>query len=156
MLSVRPMTAEDVPDCAVLLNHIIALGGSTAYEDPFTSEGFAGEFLQGPVLSHVVTQDRRILGFQVCFEDPPGVYGVGTFTDRRAPVKGAGRALFEATLAACRARGGEAIVAAITSDNTGGLAYYDRMGFVDVERIENHKTRRSGETVDRVIKRFSL
>lgn len=42
---VRKMTTEDVPACVVILNHIIALGGSTAYEDPYTETHFADHYL---------------------------------------------------------------------------------------------------------------
>ena len=38
---VRKMTTEDFPACVVIRNHIIALGGSTAYEDPYTETHFA-------------------------------------------------------------------------------------------------------------------
>ena len=79
----------------------------------------------------------------------------GSFTDRRDPVKGAGRALFAKTLADCRARGGTAIIAKITADNASGLAYYARMGFRDWQVWKDDATR-GGRPIDRVVKRFPL
>lgn len=45
--------------------------------------------------------------------------------------RGIGRKLLAATLAAAREAGVSNIDATIRAENTGGLAYYSRMGFVD-------------------------
>lgn len=155
MIEVRAMTAADVPACVAILNHIIALGGSTAYEEPYTEGAFAESYLVAPV-SHVALSDGRVTGFQTVFDDGPGLYSIATFADQAQPTPGAGRALFAATLAACRTRGGSAILARITSDNTGGLTYYRKMGFVDDHVVPNDHTRPDGRSVDRIVKRFAL
>jgi ribosomal protein S18 acetylase RimI-like enzyme len=64
--------------------------------------------------------------------------------------------MFEKTLEDCRAHGGTAILAKITSDNIAGLAYYSKMGFEPYKTLENDHTRKDGTVVDRVIKRFKL
>jgi len=51
---------------------------------------------------------------------------------------------------------GKSIIAKITSDNTGGLAYYSSVGFVDETVVPDDLIRRNGKVVDRVIKRFTL
>lgn len=150
----RPMTKDDVPACVDIINHIIALGGTTAHEDPYTVDDF--EYFTDPDIVNVVEADGRIAGFQAVFVTEPGVYSVGSFTDQRTPVKGAGKVLMDRMKADCRAAGGSSIIAKITSDNAGGLAYYSKMGFVDETVIPNDHTRRDGTTVDRVIKRFVL
>lgn len=155
-LSTRPMSAKDVPDCVEIVNHIIALGGTTAYEEPFTNEGFDAHYRQEPPISMVVLSDNRIVGFQALFEVEPGIYSIGSFTDQKTPVKGAGRAMFDGSLAAAKVRGGSAILAKITSDNTGGLAYYQRMGFVDLETRPADVVRSNGTVVDRIVKRYPL
>jgi len=38
-LTARPMTADDVPACVEIINQIIAQGGTTAYEEPYTEDG---------------------------------------------------------------------------------------------------------------------
>jgi len=156
MITVRDLSQADIPGCVAILNHIIALGGSTAYETPFTEAHFAKEYLRTPPVRNVALVSSRIVGFQAAFDAGGGLYSIGSFTDRAKPVPGAGRALFEKTLADCRARGGEAILARITSDNTGGLAFYSRLGFVDWMRVEGDLTRADGTVVDRIVKRFAL
>lgn len=153
---VRAMTPADTPACTEIVNHIIALGGSTAYEAPYALADFAAHYLDEPPVSNVVLSEGRVVGFQAAFDVGDGLYSIGSFTDRRAPVRGSGRALFEKTLADCRARGGVAILAKITSDNTGGLAFYTRMGFVDDHVVPQDHTRSDGTKVDRVIKRYAL
>lgn len=156
MLLARDMTRADVPACVAIVNHIITLGGSTAYEEPFTEAGFAGHYLDEPPVTNVVVDGNRVVGFQAAFDVGEGLYSIGSFTDRQAPVRGAGRVLFDKTLADCRNRGGEAILAKITEDNTGGLAFYARMGFVDFAVEPAAHTRPNGTLVSRIIKRFPL
>ena len=155
-LTVRPMIANDAPACTDILNDIIARGGTTAYEDPYTVEGFDAHYRAETAISMVVLFDGDIIGFQGLFEVSPGVYSIGSFTDRRSAVKGAGSVMFKATLDAAKLRGGSEILAKITSDNTGGLSYYARMGFEDYEIQEADLTRSDGTIVDRVIKRLAL
>lgn len=155
-LIVRPMTTDDVPACVAIVNDIIAKGSTTAYEEPYTEAAFDAHYRVEPPISMVVLEGTRVVGFQATFEIEPGLYSIGSFTDRRAPVKGAGSVMFAATLKAAKKRGGSAILAKITSDNIGGLAYYARMGFEDFDVIKADLTRSNGRVVDRVIKRILL
>ena len=156
MITVRTMEERDIPECVAIVNHIIGLGGTTAYEEPFTNEGFLAHYLNEPPVTNVALYDSRVVGFQAAFDVGNGLYSIGSFTDRQNPVRGAGKALFVKTLDDCRADGGEAILAKITSDNIGGLAYYSGLGFQDFEVIKADLTRQDGTVVDRVIKRYPL
>ena len=153
---VRDMRKEDVPACVTILNHIVALGGSTAREDPYDEQDFEAHYLHGSPISNVVINNRTIIGFQTALEVEDGVYSIATFTDRNNPVKGAGRAIVEKTISDARALNGSAIIARITADNAGGLAYYSKVGFVDYAVAKNDLTRKNGKQVDRIIKRFVL
>lgn len=153
---VRNMERGDVPACVAILNHIIGLGGSTAYEDPYTETYFAQHYFDEPPVSNVVKLGGRLVGFQAAFDIGGGVYSIGSFTDQQNPAKGAGRLIFDKTLSDCRARGGDAIIAKIMSDNTAGLAYYAKMGFEPYKMLANDHTRRDGQIVDRIVKRFDL
>ncbi len=150
------MVIDDVPECVRIINAIIEVGGSTAYEEPYQESDFQSAYLDGTELSLAAHYEGRVVGFQGCFLDSPGVYSIGSFTDRLNPVKGAGSALTTATIAAARKKGATAIVAKITSDNHGGLAFYSKMGFEDFDVIENDHVRSNGTKVDRIIKRFDL
>lgn len=156
MFEVRSMIRSDVPACVEIMNHIISLGGSTAYEDPYTETHFADHYLDEPPVSNVVLLNGRIVGFQAAFDVGDGLYSIGSFTNQQTPAKGAGHAIFAKTVEDCRAHGGHAILAKITSDNTAGLAYYTKMGFMPDTVLKNDHTRRDGTVVDRVIKRFTL
>ena len=152
----RKMAAADVPACLAIINPIIATGGTTAYEEPYTEQAFLDHYCVEPPVSNVVLHNGTIIGFQAAFELEQGLYSIGTFTDRNNPVRGAGAALMAKTEADCRARSGTAILAKITEDNTGALAYYTKMGFEDFEIDKAAHTRKSGKVVDKIIKRFEL
>lgn len=156
MFDVRDMARADVPECVAILSHTIALGGSTAHEGPLDLVEFADHYFAEPEVANVVTFGGRIVGFQAAFEIEPHVFSIGSFTDQKTPIHGAGAAMFEKTRADCKALGGTSIIAKIIEDNLGGLAYYSKMGFVpDHVRAADH-TRPNGTVVDRIVKRFVL
>lgn len=111
----RAMTAADITACVEIINPTIARGGTTAYETPYTIEFFAAAYLVEPPIANLALHNDTIIGFQAAFGTEPGIYSVGTFTSREKSIRGAGTA----------------ILAKITSDNIGGLAFYSEMGFVD-------------------------
>ena len=155
MLSTRPMTHQDVPACAAILNATIKRGGTTAHTDPFSEAEFSAEYFEEPSTAQVVEHLGRVVGFQCAFDKGDGVLSVGSFTDQETPVKGAGRALFPATCAEARAKGFTRIIAKITADNAPGLAYYAAMGLHDIDVIPNDILR-NGRPVDRVVKALDL
>ncbi|WP_072901125.1 GNAT family N-acetyltransferase [Cognatiyoonia sediminum] len=93
MLTVRPIEQKDAQACAEIINHTISLGGATAYEEPFSVDGFDQNYREDTALCFVVEQAGRVVGFQGLFDVSEGVLSVGSFTDQQNPVKGAGRAL---------------------------------------------------------------
>lgn len=155
-VQIRQMTVADLASGVSLINHIIALGGSTAYETPFDETTFRAEFLDDPEIALVAETAGRVGGFQVAYRGDDGTYYIGTFADQRRPLRGVGSALMAETVALCRAAGGTSIVAKITSDNTAGLTFYSKMGFADETVLHRELTRRDGTTVDRVVKRLTL
>ena len=159
-LSVRPTLAADLPDLTAILNAIIAAGGTTGYETPFTPDSFAEKFLTGPALlsSFCVLDGATPAGFQVLMRDPrlpPDWASIASFTRRDPPLKGAGRALFAATLARARALGLVAIDATIRADNVPGLSFYTKMGFVEYDRARAVPLR-DGTPVDRIHHRLAV
>nr|WP_245404727.1 GNAT family N-acetyltransferase [Ancylobacter gelatini] len=145
-----------------LLNAIIRAGGTTALETEMSEADVAQMFLAGAAVlcCHVVTgpDDDTPLGFQTVVrhaELPPGWCDIATFTRRDPALPGAGRALFSATRERARELGLVTINAAIRADNSGGLAYYGKMGF-DTYRTLPAVPLRSGACVDRIFKRYDL
>ncbi|MBV8682984.1 MAG: hypothetical protein JO111_08940 [Caulobacteraceae bacterium] len=161
-LEVRPVRPEDAPELVDLLNEIIARGGTTALEERFTPEALAEAYLTGSdVICCFVAVDSvsgRLEGFQTLGRYPglpEDVGDIGTFARIGGAQRGVGSALFAATRAeACR-RGLAAINATIRADNTGGLAFYGRMGFAD-HSVEPAVPLKDGTLVDRICKRFPL
>ncbi len=60
MIAVRPMMSEDVTDACRILNDIIAAGGTTAFEIPFSDALFAQSYLNGAdkICCHVALDDQ--------------------------------------------------------------------------------------------------
>jgi L-amino acid N-acyltransferase YncA len=160
MISVRPVSPADAAELAELLNAIIARGGTTALQTPYTPDGLATAYLTGPdvICCFVAQSDGPLLGFQTLGHYPglpEDVGDIGTFTRVGGTQSGVGSALFAATMARARTMGLTAINATIRADNTGGLAFYSRMGFTDHDIVPAVPLN-DGTPVDRIRKRFTL
>jgi len=160
-LTIRPVLDADAPALAALLNEIIARGGTTALERPFTPKALSEAMLTGPdVYCCFVAEDASggLVGFQALTRSdhvPEGVGDIGTFARVRHGRKGTGSRLFAATRQAAGERGLTAINATIRADNAGGLAFYGRLGFVDDE-IHRAVPLSDGTPIDRISKRYVL
>ena len=161
-IDVRDVAPGDAAELADLLNALIARGGTTALEDPFSPEQLAGAYLTGPaVLCCFVAVDRRtgrLEGFQTLGRYPglpDDVGDIGTFARIDGAQRGVGSALFAATRDRARGLGLAAINATIRADNAGGLAFYGKMGFAD-HSVTPAVPLKDGRPVDRIHKRFGL
>lgn len=135
-MNLRPATPADAPAMAEVLNAIIAIGGTTAHQHPFTADRVVAHYIAGPrVLSCIVAEVAgRLLGFQGLERlagQPEGWADIGTFVAPSLQRGGVGAALMAATLAAARQAGIATITATIRADNTPGLGFYARHGFRD-------------------------
>lgn len=142
-LYVRPAGPKDAGVMAAILNEIISIGGTTAYRQSFDAQGIISEFISPKlgISCFVAIEDSRLLGFQAlawCDPDWPGEdplpadwAGIATYVAPHAHKKGVGRELFVKTAMAAKESGVRFINAAIRKENTGGLAFYHRMGFAD-------------------------
>ena len=162
MIGVCAARADDAARLARLLNDIIATGGTTAHETPFDAETFANAFLTGPdalcCCMAEAAPGQPPLGFQSLSRHPdlaPDWGDIGTFARPVPEVAGVGTALFAATRAAAQALGLRTIFAVIRADNSGGPAYYSRMGLVDWRTCPGVPLR-DGTKVDRIAKLFHL
>lgn len=162
MIDIRPVRSEDAAELAALLNAIIARGGTTALQVPYTPEALDNAYLTGPrVICCFVAVDSatgHVLGFQTLGRLdalPADIGDIGTFTRVDGIQRGVGSALFAATRARARALGLSALNAVIRADNVGGLTFYTRQGFID-HAIVTDVPLSDGTRVDRVWKRFPL
>lgn len=158
---IRPATGADAPALAELLNAVIRAGGTTALEDEFTPDALDVAYLTGPTVHccHVAEDAAgELVAFQTLgrYSGLPGDVGdIATFADIARKQRGAGTALFAATTARARQLGLREINATIRADNTGGLAFYTKLGFSD-HGVTRAKPLADGTLVDRVHKRFAL
>lgn len=161
---VRPATPADAAAMAELINAIIAIGGTTAYEEPFDAASMDAAYISLPQLvsCFVAEADGELVGFQGLMRSfdpddplPDGWATIGTFARVGLTQRGVGGALFAQTLAAAREAGISVIDATIRADNSGGLAFYARQRFVDYDRLIGVPLR-DGRPVDRVRKRFDV
>lgn len=161
MIAVRPMMREDVADACRILNDIIAAGGTTAHEIPFSEALFAQSYLDGSdkICCHVALDEfGEVAGFQwlgVYDALPEDCADIATFTRRHPLLRGAARALFEETIKTAAALGFAAINATIRADNALGLRYYEKMGFQDYS-VAYGVPLRDGTPVSRISKRYSV
>jgi len=110
-LTVRAARPGDIAAATVLLNQIIAVGGSTVIEDPLTQAEVAEWFLTpGPRVwcGHVALQGNVVVGFQSAgnTDKLPAHWGeMGTYTQIGQAQAGVGTALFAVTKQAARGLG---------------------------------------------------
>ncbi len=124
--------------CA-LLNAIIEKGGTTAHRVPYDTDRMIADYVTSPfaVSCFVADEAGEVLGFQSLEQEKPtfplpdGWGLIATFVKMDAHGKGVGAQLFDATKEAARAAKLVAIDATIRRENTGGLAFYSKLGFVD-------------------------
>lgn len=160
-LRIRPVRDTDASTLAALLNEIIARGGTTALEQPFTPTALTEAMLTGPdVHCCFVAEDAAgdLVGFQALTRSdhvPDGVGDIGTFARVKRVQNGAGSRLFAATRRAAEGKGLTAINATIRADNVGGLAFYGRLGFTDNE-VHRAVPLSDGTPIDRISKRYAL
>jgi ribosomal protein S18 acetylase RimI-like enzyme len=163
-LILRQATAGDVPQMCGLLNRIIAVGGTTAYQVPFTEARFASEFLNpARCISCTVADDAGcVAGFQYlgrptrdAYPTPETWAFIASFVAEGRQGRGIGQRLWAVTRNAARAAGVEAIDATIRADNAPGLRFYTGLGFTDWDVIRG-KPLSDGRPVDRIRKVLRL
>ena len=153
-LIARPSTEADLPALADVFNDIVRSGGTTAHEEVWDVATFKTYYFDDPVMVHTVLHDDQPIGFQAVFERADGL-SIGSFTDQRTPVRGAGGVIFAATRDWATAQGYKWIDAKIRADNVPGLAYYSKMGFEDF-KVDSSVPLLDGTPMDRVTKRLLL
>ena len=157
---IREATHDDRSQMADILNPIIVAGGTTAYQDPLEPAYF-NRFLDDPdpkVFLHVAQTEMGLQGLQWMSPlDPqhPHIGSIATFARPDTVQKGVGTALFAKTRQTSVDVGYTTLYAIIRADNTGGLAYYEKMGFRDHSR-ELAVPLKDGTPVDRITKRLML
>lgn len=160
-MQIRPVQLADAPALALLINDIIARGGTTAFQKAFTPETLAEGWLIGTavICCFVAQDDVGVLqGFQMIVKSPSlpqDVGDIGTFARLDSTQRGTGTRLFEKTSQEARRKGLVAINATIRADNSGGLSFYTRLGFVDYA-VTHAVPLDDGTPVDRVYKRYQL
>jgi ribosomal protein S18 acetylase RimI-like enzyme len=140
---IRAARPQDAGAMADILNEIISIGGTTAFHQTFDEQRIVSEFVQPElcISCFVAVDEGRLSGFQALEwcdpewpgEDrlPPDWAVVATYVDPGTRARRAGSDLFDKTAQAAKEAGVRFIDATIRKENTGGLAFYEKMGFID-------------------------
>lgn len=161
---IRPAVSGDAPQMVTLLNAIIAAGGTTANQTPMTNNTMRSQYIlpDGLVSTHVAITNGRLSGFQYLRWAniptdmmPNGWAIIATFVDITRSKLGIGQKLWSATRRSAIADSVHVIDATIRADNTGGLTYYNGLGFVDYAQIPDMPLA-DGTPVTRIRKKFVL
>lgn len=156
---VRRAIREDIPQMVTILNEIIAIGGTTAYQDPVDAPYFEKLVLSKDpqVFIHIAATGSLVEGFQWIAPNAEStdLATIATFARPGTTQRGIGTALFAATKAAAKEAGFIEIDATIRADNTGGLAYYTKMGFAE-HSVSKAVPLKDGTPVDRIHRRLRL
>ena len=159
---IRTATVSDAAEMTSLLNEIVRIGGTTARQIEVTLEITMAfiEKLKTTGCIHVARDKATdsLLGYQSLeyYDNQPKTLGIiATFSKVGGTKRGVGTALFAATHAAAPTLGFTEIDATIRADNTGGLAYYTKMGFLD-HSVANAVLLEDSTPVDRISKRLML
>lgn len=140
---IRQAAPEDAAQMAALINSIIKLGGTTAHRTLFTPERMENHYISNPlgVRTSVALNNSKVVGFQSLAKPDPNWEGedklgsewgiIATFIDVNEQGNGVGSLLFNKTKDAAGHANIKYIDATIRHENTGGLKYYSKMGFVD-------------------------
>ncbi|MCY4333523.1 MAG: GNAT family N-acetyltransferase [Litoreibacter sp.] len=155
----RKAIDEDIPQLVEILNEVIAIGGTTAYQDPVDAAYFVRlvRAADPRTFIHVAVTGSHVEGFQWISPNPEreDLATIATFARPGTVQRGIGTALFSATKTAAKDAGYGEIDATIRADNSGGLAYYSKMGFKD-HSVTNSVPLKDGTPVDRIHKRLPL
>lgn len=155
-MEIRDATPADASAMAELLNAIIAIGGTTAHQEPTTPAKVILHCIAGPDVrtSVVAVEGGEVIGWQA-IEKWQGQMHIGSFVRPGIQARGVGSALFALTLARARALGIPEIIASIRADNVPGLAFYARMGFQDFAHDPDFALK-DGTVVGRIHRRLTL
>lgn len=155
-MKVRAAQPTDAAAMTAIVNNIIAIGGTTAHQHPKTPQDVQRDYIDGPevVAAVVVEVEGRVIGWQ-SVGWWLGDAHIGTFVQPGIQARGAGAVMFGLTTDLVAKAGVTAIMATIRADNVPGLAYYSRIGFVDVG-AEPGFALQDGRVVGRVHRRFDI
>ena len=158
-IHIRKAGPLDAANIAVLLNEIIAKGGTTAMVRPVLNKEIRKWMTQSNAVWHLAENDAgTVLGFQWIEPHPDlpdDATDIASFVKLGQTGLGIGTALFEATVKAARSLGYRKIDAIIRADNLGGLAYYQSRGFETIRLVADTELE-DGTRVDKIWKRFNL
>lgn len=160
-LKIRLAVTSDNSDLCSLLNEIIEIGGTTAFQKPLQHDGIEHHFINGPeCLCCLVaeTTNAEIAGFQALSIHPAlekSWADIATFARITPKTPGTGTALFKQTIVQAQHHKIATINATIRADNISGLAYYSKMGFQEYS-VNAAVPLLDGTPVDRISKRFEV
>ena len=143
---IRRATVDDAREIAVVLNEVIAEGGLTIFDQPFSEEDerrFIASLGARSAL-HVAEIDHAIIGVQSIdlfshfARSLSHVATMGTWLRSDSRGRGSGRLLAAESLGFAKAHGYTKIVVQVLADNERALRFYRALGFHDIGIARSH------------------
>lgn len=160
-IKVRNAADSDIDELSELLNEIIDIGGTTAFQQALSLDEFKNYFLDADeCLACFVAQAEHsmLCGVQSLRTKSglaTGWVDIATFARVSPRIPGTGRALLEMSKNYLSENGFTHINATIRADNVQGLGYYTKMGFEEYA-VDKDVPLADGTPVDRISKVYSL
>jgi L-amino acid N-acyltransferase YncA len=162
--SVRMATADDAEAMVGILEGIVAEGGYTAIEKPWSvteQQRYLLSLSERESFFVAEIASKELLGYQsLDFYSPilhsmAHVAQLGTFLRPDARGRGIGRALFQASSKFARERNFSKIVIQVRSSNQGAQNFYRKLGFLECGRL-TRQVRIRGEECDEILMELFL
>lgn len=141
---------------AAILNEIIAIGGTTAHQRPMSDAEVQLHYIDGEetITCVLAEAEGAVIGWQAVGWWR-GECHIGSFVKPGTQARGVGVQMFAKTCDLARAAGVSVIHASIRADNRPGLAYYAKLGFVDIS-VDASFALNDGRVVGRIERQFNL
>ncbi len=160
-ITIRTADENDLVQLTSIINEIIEIGGTTAFEKTLSEDQFRTYYITGQnCISCLLAEDNHglVVGFQSLSSHPelPDSWAdIATFARVNPKSPGVGTKLFQETLEFARCSKIEYINAKIREDNKSGLGYYSKMGF-ETYSVEEKVPLQDGTPVNRISKKFEV
>lgn len=140
---IRPATEADIPQIMDMWNPQIRDTASTFTTAGKTAETLAATLAERAAAGHaflVACEGARLLGLATVFPFRSGPGYVHTLEHSvllipEARGRGVGRALMQALETAAQAAGARHLIAGVSGENPGAIAFHKAIGFVEVGRL---------------------
>ena len=159
---IRPVSPADAADIAGIYNHFITDTTVSFETEPLSVDGMRARIvsLAGSFPYLVWIEGDRVVAY--CYAHPwkeraaySHTWETTIYIDPRWQGRGIGSRLMDGLIAECRSRGAYVLIACITAENAGSIAFHRALGFRQVSHFDG-VGEKFGRRLDVVDMQFDL